>query len=582
MTVQQASVRMDAIYNRLLKQYPNTHTPGWHLRVVPELSDLVHDSRDALIVLFAAVGMVLLIACANVANLILARGAGRAREIAVRAALGAARMRVVCQLLTESLLLALSGGLLGLVAGYWTIRMLAADGPRDIPRLATVSLDGYVFAFALLVSLLTSALFGLLPTLRISKIDLSESLRQRNEGLGANRARSRMRDILIVAEIALSLVTVLGAGLLIETLWRLERTSPGFDPDHVLTFNLELPDGYTDSRRVQFYQDLLLRVRALPSVISASTVFPLPFISGIGITTVFEIQGKLPDRAAPIRADLASVAPGYFPTMHIRMLKGQDLEAVGGDPRRPVAVVNKEFARRYFPNQDPIGKRIKPDAETPGTPAQMSDIVGIVDDLKINSLREDPRPLVFVPLRQLPMGAMTVVVRTRADPRTLLASLRGQVQAIDGNALVFSGRTLSQYIGVTLGQPRFNALLLLAFASLALTLTVVGVYGAVSYSVNQRTHEIGIRTALGASPALVLKLVLGGGLRLILLGVAMGTIGALAVTRLMTSMLFGVSATDPVMIGAAGFLLTGIALLACYVPARRALRVDPVVALRYE
>jgi putative ABC transport system permease protein len=348
-----------------------------------------------------------------------------------------------------------------------------------------------------------------------------------------------------------------------------------------LTFSLEVQDGYSDSRRTQFYNDLLLRIRALPGVISASAVFPLPFISGIGITTVFDIQGQAPDRAAPTRADLASVDPGYFRTMHIRVLKGQSLESVGSS-RRAVAVINKEFAKRYFPNRNPIGKRIKPDAETSGTPAQMAEIVGMVDDVKLSSLREDPKPLVFVPLRQLPIGSMTVVVRTNSDPRALLTSLRAQVQAIDRNALVFSGRTLAQYIGATLGQPRFNALLLLAFAGLALTLTIVGVYGAVSYSVNQRTHEIGIRTALGATPGLVLKLVLSGGLKLVLFGVAIGTIGAVAVTRLMSSMLFGVSASDPVMIGTVAFLLTAIALLACYVPARRALRVDPVIALRYE
>jgi putative ABC transport system permease protein len=580
-SVEQASARMNATYARLISEYPRNHIPGWRLRVVPELSDLVHDSRNALLVLFAAVGMVLLIACANVANLLLARGASRTNEIAVRAALGASRVRVACQLLIESLVLALLGGLLGLVAGYWAIRILAANGPRDIPRLASVSLDGHVFAFALLISLLTSGFFGLLPTLRISKVDLTESLGGRSEGMASNRSRSRMRDALIISEIALSLVTVLGAGLLLETLWHLERANPGFDAGHVLTFSVELPEGYSDSRRVRFYEDLLPRVRALPGVSSASAVFPLPFLSGIGITTVFDIEGRASDRARPTRADLASVEPGYFRAMRIPLIAGQSFGATANG-QRAVAVINKEFVRRYFPNQNPIGQRIKPDAETRGTPAQMAEIVGVVNDTKSGSLRENPNPVVFVPHRQLPIESMDLVVRTLSDPRPLTSAVRAQVQAVDGNALLFSGRTLAQYVGVTLEQPRFNALLLVIFAALALVLTTVGVYGAVSYAVAQRVHEIGIRTALGATPRLVLKLVLGSGVRLILIGVLIGMAAAVGLTRLMSSMLFGVSANDPAIIGGVVFLLVGVALAACYLPARRALRVDPIVALRYQ
>lgn len=581
-TAEQASAQLDAAYAQLVHAYPQTHTPGWRVRAVPELSDLTHNSRDALLVLFAAVGMVLLIACGNVANLILARGSGRAQEMAVRAALGASRLRIICQLLIENLSLALSGGLLGLLVGYWAIRILAANGPRDIPRLASTSLDGTVFGFALLISLLTSGLFGLLPALRISRIELTESLRGRSEGPAASKSRSRLRDSLIVCEIALSLITVLGAGLLIETLWRLERTNPGFDTNHLLTFSIEAPGSYNDARRTQFYEDLLARIGALPGVNSASAVFPLPFISGIGITTVFDIQGQPSEPARPNRADLASVEPGYFRTMRIPLLAGQSLEEAGADGQRPIAVINKEFARRYFPNRNPIGQRIKPDAATSGTPAQMAEIVGIVDDMKITSLREDPKPLVFVPIKQLPIGSMTLVVRTYRDPRTLLGALHAQVSAIDKNVLLFSGKTMEQYVGVTLEQPRFQALLLLHFAGLALVLTTVGVYGAASYAVAQRVHEIGIRTALGATPGLVLKLILGGGLKMILAGELIGIIAALALVRLMKSLLFGVSATDPVILGGVAFLLAAVALAACYLPAKRALRVDPIVALRYQ
>ena len=580
--VAEASAQLNAIYEHLEQQYPNNHTPGGHARAVPTLSDLVRNSRDALFVLLAAVGMVLLIACVNVANLVLSRGAHRRGEMALRTALGASRLRVVRQLLTESVMLALLGGGLGLAAGYWATQWLISIGPRDIPRLTSVSLDGRVFAFAFAVSLLSSLLFGLLPALRVSKLPLGEALKERSEGASSDGTRSAFRDTLIVAEVALSLVTVLGAGLLMRTLWHLERTPPGFDPHHVLTFSLEEPDAFSDNERVAFLRDLLPRLRTLPGVTSTSAVFPLPFTPGIGITTMFQVEGQPLDRNTSPRADLAAVDRDYFRALRVPLLAGQDLAEVSDAPNKPVALVNETFAKRYFPNQNPIGKRLKPYVETNHTPAQFAEIIGIVGDAKTSTLREAASPLVYVPFAQFPIGTLAVVMRSDNDPRPLMAAVRQEVQALVPGVVVFSGKSLEQQIAVTLGQPRFNALLLCVFAALALALTIVGLYGAISYAVSQRTHEIGIRMALGATPALMRKAILSSGFRLVLCGVVLGLAAALALARVMTSLLFGVSPTDPSTFAGVAMVLMTVALTACYVPARRAMNVDPIVALRHE
>jgi putative ABC transport system permease protein len=579
--ITQATAEVDAIYKRVEQQYPNNHTPGGSLRGLFTLSDLVQNSRDALLVLFAAVGMVLLIACMNVANLILARGATRRREIALRSALGAARLRVIRQLLTENVMLALLGGGLGIAAGYWAITALIRIGPSDIPRLASVSIDGHVLAFAVGVSLLTSLLFGLAPALRISKMELGDVLKERVEG-SATSGGSRFREALIVAEVALSLVTVLGAGLLLETLWHLERTNPGFDANHVLAFSLEMPDSFSDVQRTQFMRELLPRLRSMGEVDSASAIFPVPFQSGFGITTHFEIEGRAQEPNQSPRADLAAVDDEYFRAMRIPLIQGQDFAEAKGGPARAVAVVSETFAKQYFPNENPLGKRLKPDAETGHTPAQMAEIVGIVGDVKTSSLREDAAPLVYVPIAQLPINAMTVLIRSQNEPRQLMAAVRGEVQNVNPAVMVFSAKTLEQRIGITLGQPRFNALLLGVFASLALVLAMIGLYGAISYAVSQRTHEIGIRMALGAAPSLVMKAMLSTGLRLAAIGTLLGMGAGLGLSRLMTSLLFGVSATDPLTFLAVATVLLVVAVAACYVPARRAMRVDPMVALRHE
>jgi putative ABC transport system permease protein len=362
----------------------------------------------------------------------------------------------------------------------------------------------------------------------------------------------------------------------------LEKVHPGFDASHVLTFSVEVPDGFSDPQRVAFLNDLLPRLRALPGVSSASAVFPLPFLSGAGITTRFYIEGRTLEPSEMPRADLAAVDNEYFRAMRIPVLKGQDLAEANAIPGRAVAVVSEAFAKHYFPNEDPIGKRVKPDAETNHTAAQMAEIVGVVGNVKSGSLREAGGPVVYVPVAQFPINAMTVVVRSESDSRPLMAVVRSEARNVNAEAIVFSGKTLEQQIGVTLGQPRFNALLLSVFAGLAMALAMVGLYGAISYAVSQRTHEIGIRMALGAAPAQLVKQMLGRGVRLALLGTAMGSVASLGLARLMTSLLFGVSPTDPITFTAVAIVLMLVAVAACYVPARRAMRVDPIGALRYE
>ncbi|MGI9074112.1 MAG: ADOP family duplicated permease [Bryobacteraceae bacterium] len=581
-TVVQAATQMNTILGRLARQYPDDHKPGDGTRVVLHMSDVVGGAREALLLLFAAVGIVLLIACVNVANLILVGATHRSREVAIRTALGAGRLRLVRQFLTENLILALLGGSLGLVLAYCAVQALVKIGPLDIPRLTSVSLDGTVFLFALGISLTCTLIFGLVPSLRLSKAGLSESLTTRTRGATSGVSGGRLRDALVASEIALSLIMVLTAGLLLQTLWHLKRVNPGFDPSHVLTFELALPDnGYSGSRRSMLFEELVSRIRTIPGVTSVSMVFPLPF-SGSGLTTTFEVEGQqLPPGVTP-RAALCAADRDYFRTMHIPLLEGHDFSERDAVQGKPVAVINEAFAKEYFRNEDPVGERLKPDAAAGGVPAQMSEIIGVIGELKLTSLREKPTPVVFVPMAQFPISAMSVVVRSQNDPRGLLAEIRQAVQGVDRNVLILRGKTLDQYLSLLLGQPRFTAVLLGIFAGLALTLATVGLYGAVSYAVSQRTQEIGIRMAFGATPTLVLKLILGHSIRLIAFGVVVGLILALSLTHVITSLLFGVTANDPITILGVVILLSAIAALACYVPAQRAMHVDPIVALRYE
>jgi putative ABC transport system permease protein len=579
-TQAQAAAQMNTIADRLARQYSADQQPGNRVRLVMHMSDLVGGAREALLLLFAAVAMVLLIACMNVANLILVGATHRSREVAIRTALGASRIRLVRQLLTENLILALLGGSLGLALGYWAIQTLIVIGPRDIPRLTTISLNSTVLLFTLGISVMCTLLFGLLPALRLSKAGLGESLKTHVRGATSTSSAGRLRNVLVASEIALSLVMVLAAGLLLQTLWHLKRVNPGFDPTHVLTFDLSLPD-YSGSKRIRLFEQLVSRIRAVPGVAAASMTFPLPF-SGDDIGTSFEIEGQHPSPEAIPYGALCTADRDYFRTMHIPFLKGDGFPVGHGVRAKPVAIVNEAFAKRYFPGENPIGKRLRQGAETGGIAAEMSEIVGVVGDLKLTSLREEAKPMVILPMAQFPINAMSVVVRSQNDPRGLLAAIRQVVQNIDQGVLILRGKTLDQYFGVLLGQPRFLADLLAIFAGLALTLATVGLYGAIAYAVSQQTQEIGIRMAFGATPASILNLILGHGLRLIAVGIAIGLILAFSLTQLIRSLLFGVTANDPMTIVAVSALLVAVAALASYIPARRAMRVDPIVALRYE
>jgi predicted permease len=581
-SVAEATAQLNSIFARLISHYPEDHEPGDNLRLGMHMSDLIGGTRDPLLLLFAMVGIVLLMACMNVANLILEGATHRSREVAIRTSLGASRSRLVRQFLTENLILALLGGSLGLAFGCWAMQLFIKIGPRDIPRLTSVRLDSTVLVFTLGLAIVCTLVFGLVPSVRLSKAGLSESLAAKARGATPALGGRRLRDILVVSEIALCLVMVLTAGLLLESLWHLKRVNPGFDPRHLLTFELSLPDkDYTGNRRIILFEQLVSKIRAIPGVASASMVFPLPF-SGSGLTTTFEIESQRASPGRVPRAALCAASRDYFRTMHIPLLKGHGFSERDTAQGKPVVVINEAFARQYFGTADPIGKRLKPGAEAGGVPAQISEIVGVVGDLTLTSLREKSTPIVFVPMAKFPINAMSVIVRSPNDPRRLLTAIRQAVLTIDSGVLILRGRTLEQSLGLLLGQPRFTAALLGIFAGLALTLAAVGLYGTVSYAVSQRTREIGLRMAFGATPVIIIKLVLGHGLRLLAIGIVAGLVFALSVTHVITSLLFDVPADDPITILAVAILLSVVAAVASCVPARRAMRVDPMVALRYE
>jgi putative ABC transport system permease protein len=553
------------------------------------------DVRWALLVLLGAVAVVLLISCVNVANLLLVRGEDRQKEIAVRAALGASRGRIVRQLLMESSLLAALGGWLGLLLAIWGVDALMAISPEDIPRLAETSLDLRVTGFALLVSLFTAALFGLAPALRAVKFDLHTTLKEGGRAAAAN-SRSRLRRSLVVVETSLAVVLLVAAGLLIRSVRELQRADVGFRPDHLLTMRLT-PHGsaYSDNQQIaSLYERLLSRAGALPGVVSAAVTDPLP-ITRAGNTTVVEIEGRQFDmnRLTHMSVDFRTVSAGYFQTMGMRLLRGRLFTNADQEGATPVAVVNETFARNHWPGEDPVGKRFRylntvPDRAT----TRYLTIVGVVADAKNRALADAAWREVFIPLAQHAATygggdrglrqAFNLVVRTMADPSSLATAAQREARDVERDFIISQVRTMDEILATAVTQPRFNMILLGGFALLALGLGAVGIYGVISYTVAQRTHEIGIRMALGAQSRDVLKLVVTEGMRLTAMGVVIGLLASFALTRLMKTLLFGVSATDPLTFTSIALLLTGVALLACYIPARRAARVDPMIALRCE
>ena len=577
-TLQQARTDMDAVALRMEEQNPNDNV-GRGVNLITLRENDVGDVQSALLVLFGAVGFVLLIACANVANLLLARAATRQKEIAIRTALGANRFRLVRQLLTESVLLALMGGGLGLLLALWGIGPLISLAPTTAHGANAIRIDGLVLGFTLAVSLVTGVIFGLVPALQASKSDLNESLKEGGRSGSAGARRNRVRGVLVVAEIALSLVLLIGAGLMIRSFIRLEQVNPGFDARDVLTMRVSLPAAqYPDGRRrAAFFEQVIQRLQSLPGAQSAAAISRLPLTAGNSSRSL-TIEGRSNDGSGNgPGADYRVISPEYFGSMGIPLLKGRDfIERDRGDAVR-VGIINETMARRFWPDEHPLGKHLRIDDNDPWT-----EIVGVVADVKHLGLDSQSRPEFYVPYFKDPWPFMTVVVHSGSGTTSLANAMRNEVWAVDKDLPVPDIKSMEQLLSDSVARRRFNMLLLGIFGGVALVLAAVGIYGVMSYSVTQRTHEIGIRMALGANQSAVLKLVVGQGMTLALVGVGIGLAAAFALTRVLTSLLFAVGATDPATFVILSTLLAGVALAACLVPARRAMKVDPMTALRYE
>jgi len=582
-STEQAQSDLSTIADNLTKLYPNTNT-HFGVAVRPLREDLIGDVRAALYILFGAVICVLLIANANVANLLLARASVRGKEMALRAALGASRGRIVRQLLTESLLLSGLGGLLGLLFAQWGTEALITAIPNNIPRISEIRLDAAVLGFTLLVSLATGVVFGLVPAWQASHVDLNSSLKSGSRTGGGGERKGRLRNGLVMAEVALALVLLICAGLLIQSFARLGQVQPGVRTERLLTARVGLPDSaYSKNEQtIAFFEQFLARVRALPGVDSASTIVPLP-LSQSNMTTSYDIEERpLPEgqqASAPVRV----IGNDYFKTMGVPLRQGRVFNENDRFDSTPVVIVNERFAEKVFPGQNAIGKRIKPGFSADDAPEKMREIVGIAGNVKHRSLRNDDTPEMYMPQTQIPFNIMTLVVRTSvSNPANLTAAIRGELTALDRNIPLTSVRLFDEYVSRSLARPRFNALLLSIFAGTALLLTAIGIYGVMAYSVAQRTNEIGIRIALGAGKNSIFRLVVGQAMLLVAISLVLGLVGAFAATRLLNSLLFGVGAADPLTFMSIALLVSLVAFLAAWLPARRATRVDPIIALRAE
>ena len=581
-SLSQAQAQMNVVAANLATHYPE-YNKGLSVSVVSLRDELSDTLRTPLVILLGAVGFVLLIACANLSSLLLSRASGRRQEIAIRLALGASRNRVARQLLTESLLLSALGGAAGSFVAVWATKALVHAGSGSFPQMTAVTVDWRILAFAAGVTLLAGLFAGVLPSFTAARGEVASALSDGGR-TSASRQSLAARNAFVVMEISLALILLAGSSLLIQSFFRLTKVNPGFPVAHLLTFQVTLPDSKygQEAARAAFFSQFLDEIRALPGAISATADLAPPF-DGLGLTTSAAIVGGPPQGSgkAPVTR-VRIIEPSYFRTMGIPVLRGRTFNEREFAKKSNVVIINKDFAEEYFHGQDPLGQKIVLYIAVNGKADLPDEIIGVVGDVHESSLAVAPDPLAYWPYPELPYKVMTVVVRTATPPLSLVPAIRGVLHRMDKNQPMAKISTMDQLVATSLVRSRFMMLLLSVFAGLALVLACIGIYGVMAYSVVQRTHEIGIRMALGAQRRDVMQLILGQGARVAFVGIAIGLLAAFALTRLIASLLYGVSATDPLTFAAVAIALVSVALLACYIPARRAMRVDPLVALRHE
>lgn len=581
-TMAQAETELNILAQNLEQQYPETNE-GWRVSLTSVRDVVLGTPYKALWLLLAAVSCVLLIACANVASLQLARSTSRSREIALRAALGAGRIRIVRQLLAESLLLAFIGGVFGLLLAWVGVFGLRASGPGSISRLGQATVNGWVLAYTAVIVVVVGVTSGLVPALQSSRFDLNGALREGPRGTTGAGGRSRVHSLLLMGEIALATLLLVGAGLLLKSFWRLQSVDPGFKPDHVLTAGVSLNrEKYmkADDRRTLFFSQVLDRVRSVPGVESVAMISHLPF-GGRGVNMGFTIAGQPQVQGDDdrLRAELRVISPDYFRTMSIPVRSGRVFTDQDRTSAETVAIVNEAFARQFFPDGKLLGQRLQIAFSDPLN----VEVVGVVGDVRHRGYDADARPEMYVSyLQDTIWPVMNLVIRTQGEPMTLAANVRHEIETVDPAQAIFNVRPLAEMMSDSIAERRFNLILLLAFAIVAVLTAAAGIYGMMTYFVSQRTSEIGIRMALGARRRDVLRLILGHGMTLTMCGVGVGLLASLVLTRLLVSLLFGVSAIDPFTLGGVAVFLTLVALLACYVPTQRAIKIDPLIAIRDE
>jgi len=585
--VEVASAREDflRVAGQLEEEFPRTNR-AYTTTMVPLHDAVVGDTRATLLVLLGATGLLLLVACVNVVNLLLSRMADRNQEIALRIALGAGRARLTRQLLTESLVLAGAGALLGTLFASLGIQALVALGPENLPRLSEVELDGRVFLFTLAATGITGIIFGLAPVFRLARTDMRGALQERSRGSTSGTGRVHARSVLVVAQMAVAVTLVVGAGLLSRSFLRLMDTEPGFDQDNVLSLRVDLPSGaYRDLERVSdFHTAMIDRLGALPGVTSAAATATIPFEREIPFLGNFVVEDRVaPQQGEEPLAHYRQVSPGFLGTMGIDVVQGREFDDLDHRDAKGVAMVNQTLADRYFPGEDPIGKVISglpPHVALGGFFAETFEIVGLVQDVKYFGLAQPSEPSLYLPVAQAPFRRMSYILRTTIDPESLIAAARREIRAVDPTVPVSQVSTMDRIVSASVARERFSMMLLVLFAGVAMVLAAVGIYGVISYAVSQRTAELGIRMAMGAEPADVQRLVMVDGARMTLAGVTLGLIGAAVLSRVMESQLYEVSAIDPATFVVVAIALSLVALVAAYIPARRTARLDPVIALQ--